>query len=70
MMLVADCSDWKKSSWGAYTKVQLLDMFFKKKSNQKVNNALQEKEEAKIVDVRKKIQNCQGKVPAQSWVNL
>ena len=64
------CSDWKKSSWEAYTKVQLKDGNFlrhvlkEKISNQKVNNAIQEREGAKIVDVRKKIQNCRGKVPA------
>ena len=47
-----------------------LDIFWKKKSNPIVNNALQEREEAKIVDARRKIQNCRGKVPSQSWVNF
>ena len=57
----------KKSSWGAYTKVQLKDGNFlrhvlkEKKSNQKVNNAIQEREGAKIVDVRKKNSNLSGK---------
>ena len=37
----------------------------------KVNNGtLQVREEAKIMDAEKEIQNCLAKLPAQSWVNL
>ena len=45
--------------------------FFEKFKTKKVNKStLKEREQAKIVDFKKEIQNSLGKIPAQSWVNL
>ena len=45
--------------------------FFEKMKKEKKNNGiLQEGEQAKILDFRKRNSKFLGKVPAQSWVNL